>query len=125
MHIDKKGMRFSTDKQFFSMRIAKKKNGKPNTDYPSKTTFVTSPSSYFFIEVDVSQQIGQIDFTQFCIVYTPEGISSVHGEAGVQHSQKRVLEVSSSSAGSSSHLIVTPAPKKLSDGKLREKLTNE
>ena len=29
-------LRFKVDKQHFNMRIAKKKNGKPNTDYPSK-----------------------------------------------------------------------------------------
>jgi hypothetical protein len=29
-------IRFKGDKQHFNMRIAKKKNGKPNTDYPSK-----------------------------------------------------------------------------------------
>lgn len=29
-------IRFKGDKQYFHMRIAKKKNGKPNTDYPSK-----------------------------------------------------------------------------------------
>jgi hypothetical protein len=31
-----RAIRFKGDKQHFNMRIAKKKNGKPNTDYPSK-----------------------------------------------------------------------------------------
>lgn len=70
--------------------------------------------SKFYLEIDVSQQIGQIDFTQFCILYTPEGILSVHGDAGQQSlKQKRVLETSSSTV-----ITVTPAPKKLSDGKI-------
>ena len=37
MQEENKLMRFVQDKQHFHMRIAKKKNGKPNTDYPSKT----------------------------------------------------------------------------------------
>lgn len=36
MQVDNKSMRFVADKAHFQMRIAKKKNGKPNTEYPSK-----------------------------------------------------------------------------------------
>jgi hypothetical protein len=32
---ESKCLRFVQDKQHFQMRIAKKKNGKPNSDYPS------------------------------------------------------------------------------------------
>lgn len=42
--------------QNFSIRIAKRKNGKPNSDYP---------------KVDISRNIVDIDFTHFCIVYEP------------------------------------------------------
>ncbi|CDW80141.1 UNKNOWN [Stylonychia lemnae] len=43
----------------FSLRIGKKKNGKPNSDYP---------------KVDLSQNIVDVDFTNFCVVYTWEGV---------------------------------------------------
>ncbi len=33
-------LRFVLDKQHFHMRIAKKKNGKPNTDYPSNKPYI-------------------------------------------------------------------------------------
>jgi len=51
------------------MRIAKKKNGKPNTNYPSKIL-----KYYIFSEIDLSQQIADIDFTNFCLMYTAEGL---------------------------------------------------
>lgn len=33
-------LRLIPDIAHFQLRIAKKKNGKPNTDYPSKSTFI-------------------------------------------------------------------------------------
>jgi hypothetical protein len=42
----------------------------------------------------MTQQIGAIDFTQFCIVYTPEGLLSVHGEGHQSLQQNRAKEAS-------------------------------
>jgi hypothetical protein len=36
LQVEGKSMRLVLDKQHFQLRIGKKKNGKPNTDYPSK-----------------------------------------------------------------------------------------
>eukprot|EP00347_Sterkiella_histriomuscorum_P005620 403355899 len=43
----------------FSLKIGRKKNGQPKEDFPS---------------VDLSQNIVDVDFTIFCVVYTHEGI---------------------------------------------------
>ena len=85
-------IRFKSDKQHFNMRIAKKKNGKPNTDYPSKNRFVNEKLP---LEVDLSQQIADIDFSNFCLVYTFDGVvnllnqtisSSSHKSKGMNNS---------------------------------------
>lgn len=52
--------------------------------------------------MDLSQQVGEIDFTQFCIVYTAEGILNISNDSS--HSLK-----------SKSGVVAT---KKNSDGKI-------
>jgi hypothetical protein len=67
-----RAIRFKGDKQHFNIRIAKKKNGKPNTDYPSK--FLLRYQFICCIEVDLTQQIADIDFSNFCLMYTVDGV---------------------------------------------------
>ncbi|CDW87871.1 UNKNOWN [Stylonychia lemnae] len=54
-------LKLSTDIQHFQMRIAKKKNGKPNSDYP---------------KIDLTQIVADIDFSIFCIVYNSQSITN-------------------------------------------------
>jgi len=49
-----RAIRFKGDKQHFNIRIAKKKNGKPNTDYPSK--FLLRYQCIYSIEVDITSK---------------------------------------------------------------------
>ena len=59
-------LRLVDESAFFCLRMAKKKNGKPNCDYPSKSCVT--------VEIDLAQNIIDVDFTSFCIVYESQGI---------------------------------------------------
>lgn len=43
LNADKKQMSLVMDKEHFSLRIGKKKNGRPNLDYPSMLLFISFP----------------------------------------------------------------------------------
>jgi len=55
--------------ELYSLRIGKKKNGKPDFDYPSKLR--ADP-----IEIDLDQKIVDMEFDNFAIVYELEAIVS-------------------------------------------------
>ncbi len=74
---EKKGLQFVPQteptpeggRDLFIVRMAKKKNGKPNTDFPSKDYF-THP----LVELDMKKAVGDTGIVQFCICYYGRGI---------------------------------------------------
>ena len=50
----KSELRLKSQTDWYTIRIGKKKNGKPSTDYPA---------------LDLTQHVVNVDFKKFCIVY--------------------------------------------------------
>eukprot|EP00347_Sterkiella_histriomuscorum_P004699 403359446 len=92
-------LRFIQDLQHYQMRIAKKKNGKPDSGFP---------------KIDLTQIVADIDFTIFCICYSPTGIinemtQSIISQKSKSHMNQHQLSVKGKGimASNNSHSLLT------------------